>query len=98
MLYYPANNLPFPCDAEKKPKRSHVARETVLHSGNKLKLIKRNSYMSSIVTKGDVTKKEKTLEKRADGDPIPIKLQPCPFPNGAQEHRWAKSTSSRLKW
>ena len=32
--------------------------------------------------------------KRADGDSIPIKLPPCPFPNGTQEHRWQKSTSS----
>ena len=31
------------------------------------------------------------LVKRADGDSIPIKLQPCPFPNGTQEHRWEKS-------
>ena len=29
--------------------------------------------------------------KRADGDSIPIKLQPCPFPNSTQEHRWQKT-------
>lgn len=29
--------------------------------------------------------------KRADGDSIPIKLQPCPSPSSTQEHRWFKS-------
>lgn len=34
----------------------------------------------------------RAVVKRGDGDSIPIKLQPCPFPNGTQEHRWLKST------
>ncbi|XP_028408373.1 uncharacterized protein LOC114530948 isoform X2 [Dendronephthya gigantea] len=33
----------------------------------------------------------RVLVKRADGDSIPIKLQPCPFPNSTQEHRWEKT-------
>jgi hypothetical protein len=70
MLYDPVNNLPYPCDAEAKPK--------------KIDFIKRRFL------------ERKGLRRflRADGDSIPIKLPPCPFPNGTQEHRWEKSTFS----
>ena len=71
MLYDPVNNLPYPCDAESKPKKK--AALNIKRSFSKYKGLRR------------------VFVKRADGDSIPIKLQPCPFPNGTQEHRWEKS-------
>ena len=69
MLYDPINDLPYPCDSEKKPKkRYHI----------KQRFLERRTLRRFFV-------------KRADGDSIPIKLQPCPFPNATQEHRWLKS-------
>ena len=100
MLYDPVNNLPYPCDSETKPSRKSYLEDSSKDSGlwykSSLKTMnKKVSSTSSKRSSGSSLYRNKmtkrTLYKRGDGDSIPIKLPPCPFPNGTQEHRWLKS-------
>ena len=84
MVYDPVNNLPYPCDSEKKPTKKAYVDVSPRKSSFRFrhKLPSQRTFLNE---------ESDGVYKRADGDKVPIQLQPCPFPNGTQEHRWLKS-------